>query len=129
VPEEPNNEKLVGSTMKKSALQKLYQDKYIDITPTPGQYVWTPEMEQELERLMEGEITDFINDTEMARAIEREHSFLETRLLALDGSRRRKVLGQVLQKIDDVERDAIFLDLVESDEDVGEDDVDSDMSL
>jgi hypothetical protein len=96
-PRAPYNDKLSG--VKKGELQRLYDGKYRQLAdPDPNSF-WTGEKEAELCRCEDGIIDDFIEDTGLRNAIERDNEYLSTRVALLNADRQKKVLTDVLKGI------------------------------
>lgn len=83
--------------------------------PPAGVQTWTDETQRDLDRLIDGEMCDFIKDTGLERAFERHNECLTTSLLTIDRSRRMKVMRAVYQDLTTLEQ-AQLLDCVSSEE-------------
>lgn len=103
-PVPPNNDNV---NQNKPILLQLWKDKY-QAMEAPEIIGWDSDDEDEMQRLLNGDIYHFEDDVGLTRCMDTEDEGIATRLLAVGKTRREKILLNVLKSIDNDEADGII---------------------
>ena len=120
-PLSPNDDKL--SNLNKGALQMLWEMKYAPLPdPLLVDESWTAEKEEELARLEAGRIKDFIVETGLQRAMDRDDEEITIRLKAVsDADRKTKIIIEGFKSLPKQQRQDVAIQLallIDDDEEV-----------
>ena len=91
-----------------SKLKEFYESTYKGKGRSDPTEEWTPAMETELSRLLNGEINDVQESVIYSRALKTQNAFLATKLKTMTSSRRKQILGEVFAGLPSGEKEGLI---------------------